>query len=93
LKESSLLRSVERELKRRGVTYRKRHGGVFSVKGDPDLYGCAAGRHWEIELKRPGEEPTELQRARLEEWGRAGAKTGVVKSLEELRIFLEQLYT
>jgi hypothetical protein len=90
-RESSLLRSVERILRAEGITYRKRWGGPYATAGDPDLYLVSNGRHAEIELKRPGQEPTPLQRLRMREWARAGALTATVHSPEELRMFLAQL--
>lgn len=89
--ERSVLRAVERELKARGILFRKRHGTAFGVAGDPDIYMILNGRHCEIELKRPGEEATPLQRLRLAEWERAGAVVGVVHNINELRAFLERL--
>ena len=65
------------------VVVRKRHGTAFGVAGDPDLYGAINGRHFEIEVKRPGEQLTELQTRRLLEWKLAGAMTGVAHSVEE----------
>jgi len=62
---------------------RKRHGTAWGIAGDPDLYGSINGRHFEIEVKRRGEEPTPLQQARLAEWRRAGAVTGVAHSVDE----------
>jgi hypothetical protein len=68
---------------------RKRHGSGFAVRGDPDLFGCLPldhpvwpGRHFELEVKRPGEKPTPLQNTRLAEWQAAGALTGVVSDPE-----------
>ena len=68
--------------------WRKRHGTSFGVAGDPDLYGVWRGVSFAIELKAPGEEPTELQKARLAEWSAAGAWTGVVRSVAELEACL-----
>src|SRR5215831_18376767 len=90
-KESNILRACERELKKQGALYRKRHGTAFGTKGDPDLYLLWHGVHVEIELKRPGEDPTPLQRERLAEWEAYGAPTKVVHSVEELRSFLRIL--
>jgi hypothetical protein len=70
------------------LVYRKRHGSGMGISGDPDIHGVWKGTAFEIELKRPGEEPTELQRARLEEWGRAGAVTAVIHSANELAALL-----
>ena len=71
-----------------GCAVRKRHGTAFGVAGDPDLYGIVGGRHFEIEVKRPGNQPTELQLRRLEEWRAAGALTGIAHSLDEARRIL-----
>lgn len=66
-----------------GCLARKRHISPFSIAGDPDVFGSINGRHFELEVKLPGEKPTDLQRKRLEEWASAGAITGVVTSPEE----------
>lgn len=84
--ESSIKKSVMRELEKvPGCVVRKRHGTAFGVAGDPDLYGTICGRHFELELKRPGEGPTPLQILRLEEWRKAGAIVGVAHSVKEAR--------
>lgn len=62
---------------------RKRHGTVFGIAGDPDLYGSIDGRHFEIEVKQPGESPTLIQRKRLRDWSTAGAIVGVAASVDE----------
>jgi hypothetical protein len=64
---------------------RKRHGTPMGIAGDPDLYGTIGGRHFELEVKRPGNEPTQLQLRRLDEWAAAGAMVGVVRSVDEAR--------
>jgi len=61
---------------------RKRRGGV-SNRGEPDLYGCINGVHFEIEVKAPGNRLTKHQKVRLEEWEEAGAIVGVSYSLED----------
>ena len=47
--------------------------------------------HVEIELKKPGNEPTPLQIQRLAEWERAGAVTAVIHSTSELDLLIKQL--
>lgn len=91
--EARLVRQIVKYLEKVFPTaqIRKRHGSAFSTAGDPDLYLCLAGRHIEIEVKLPGEEPTPLQRERLNQWGRAGAFTGVIHSISELQSLLIQL--
>jgi rubrerythrin len=69
-----------------GVVVRKRHGTAMGVAGDPDLYGTCNGRHFEIEVKRPGDSAaqlSELQTQRLMEWKLGGALTGVARSVDD----------
>lgn len=75
-----------------GCAVRKRHGTVFGVAGDPDLYGTINGHHFELEVKQPGNPPTDLQLSRLEEWRAAGAAVGVVHSVQEARKVLGDIH-
>ena len=86
--EKSIVGSIVKALRvQPGVVVRKRHGTAMGVAGDPDLYGTIGGRHFEIEVKRPGSQLTELQAQRLREWAHAGAITGVAHTVEDtLRI-------
>jgi hypothetical protein len=73
-----------------GTVIRKRHVSM-GVMGDPDLFGCLpGGLHFEIEVKRPGNSPTELQLQRLAEWRAAGAITGVAYSKEDVLAILKR---
>mgnify|MGYP005843442195 FL=1 len=83
--ESSLVSAIIRALRALpGVVVRKRHGSAWGTAGDPDLYGTVNGRHFEIEVKRPGGGTlTPLQEVRLQEWAAAGALTGVARSVED----------
>src|ERR1051326_4463694 len=69
--------------KQSGIVVRKRHGTVMGLAGDPDLTGCINGLHFEIEVKRPGEQLTRLQAQRLNEWQMGGALVGVAHNVEE----------
>lgn len=82
--EADLARRIVIWLNRQPYTVaRKRHGTQYGVAGDPDIYGCVAGQHFEMEVKRPGEKTTALQAHRLLDWHNVGAVTGVVHSLQE----------
>ena len=72
-----------------GCLVRKRHGTVMGVAGDPDLYGSLRGRHFELEVKRAGNPPTQLQVRRIEEWAAAGAIVGIVHDVREVREALD----
>ncbi|HXA25632.1 MAG TPA: hypothetical protein VNW90_25415 [Acetobacteraceae bacterium] len=94
--ESQLLASITRRLKKLAqadpaLQWRKRHGSVFTVSGDPDVFGCWHGHHFEMELKRPGQSPTPLQCARLEAWKRAGAACFVIHSLAEFDVAIDTI--
>ena len=83
-RESSLVAEILRALRALpGVVVRKRHGSTWGVAGDPDLYGSIHSRHFEIEVKRPGDRPTALQQARLKQWAATGALVGVARSVED----------
>jgi rubrerythrin len=90
--EKGIVQRIMKALKnKRQVVVRKRHGTSMGVAGDPDLYGTINGRHFEIEVKRPGDSSaqlTELQTRRLMEWKLAGAITGVARSVEDVLIIL-----
>lgn len=61
-------------IKAKGWAVRVRSATAHShVVGDPDLYGCAGGVHFEIEVKIPGQYPTQVQEHRLKEWRSHGA--------------------
>jgi hypothetical protein len=92
-REASLLRSVEIILNNSGIEFRKRHGGPYTTAGDPDLYLVVRGHHVEIELKRPGENPTPLQASRLRQWERAGATVMVIRSPKSCGNSSRKLYT
>lgn len=85
--ESQVVGRIMAELRKRpGVVVRKRHGTAMGVTGDPDLYGSINGRHFEIEVKRPGyaaSRLTKLQVERLDEWKRVGALAGVARTVDE----------
>ncbi len=83
--ESSISKAISKAIRAHypGAMVRKRHV-TMGTMGDPDLYGCLpGGRHFEIEVKRPGNYPTALQDQRLAEWFTAGAISGVARSVED----------
>lgn len=65
------------------IKVEKRHGSEFSVAGEPDLFGCLDGKHFELEVKVKPNKPTPLQLLRLNEWARVGAIQSWVTSPEE----------
>jgi hypothetical protein len=83
-REAALVAEIVRALRALpGVIVRKRHGSAWGVAGDPDLYGSISGRHFEIEVKRPGDRLTALQEARMKQWAATGALAGAARSVED----------
>lgn len=72
-----------------GCEWRKRHGDVFAVSGDPDLSILWMGMHFEFEVKRPGEKARKIQAYRLKRWAQAGAVTGVVDDLADVQRIMQ----
>jgi hypothetical protein len=69
----------------------KTHGGPMSEAGVSDL-NCSfapSGRMLCLEVKQPGKHPTELQKAWLEKYKKAGAIAGVVTSVEDVEKLLD----
>jgi hypothetical protein len=54
----------------------KIHGSRYGRVGDPDIWGCAYGKMFLLEIKVPGRKPTRAQLNELRQWQRAGAVTG-----------------
>lgn len=72
----------------------KTHGGRFeSLKGQPDISGCYRGRRFDFEVKRPGKEPTELQKAQIRKFQDAGSVSTVVTSVGEVQDIMQQMET
>ena len=58
-------------------------GSPSMEAGTPDLIGCCWGLTFALEVKRDEKQkPTALQQRRLAEWHDAGAKTGVVWTVD-----------
>lgn len=53
------------------------------MAGDPDIYGCSGGYHYEIETKQPGRGPTKIQEYGLARWEATGARVVVVHGFVE----------
>ena len=67
----------------------KTHGGQFSA-GEPDVSGCVNGQAIHLEVKRnPRLDASPLQKTKLRQWSEAGAITGVVSSVDEVREMLK----
>lgn len=61
----------------------KVHGGPYQKTGVPDLLVIIDGVALWFEVKMPGEDPTEIQKAVMQEIRAAGCVVAVVESVSE----------
>lgn len=71
---------------------RKRWGKAHNT-GEPDIYGCIDGLHFELEVKRPGggQGLSKIQKKILAEWRATGCLAEKVESLEEVKTLVTKL--
>ena len=68
----------------------KIHRGTYDLRGTPDILGALNGRALALEVKRPGNDATPLQQYVMGKWAQAGAITGVVRSVDDVRALLNK---
>lgn len=70
------------------------HGGsVYMPRGIPDIIGCYKGRFVAFEVKKPGEKPRKIQDYTLRILRDAGAVTGVVYGVDDVKSIMERIET
>lgn len=89
-----------------GCCAAKRHGSPYGIRGEPDITGAIKlpavlmvngggpthiSQRFEIEVKRPGEKPTESQLKRMEFWRRCGATVIVADCVDDVRDMINAL--
>ena len=68
----------------------KMHGSSFSRSGMPDILWLYSGRAIFIEVKRPGEDPTKLQKEMMHRLTAAGAVCYVASSTADAKTIIEK---
>ncbi len=89
--ESKITGAIIQMIRRRGHWARKVHGNAFQTSGIPDVDAIVHGRSVRIEVKRPGEVPTELQNRVMAELKRAGAFVTWTDNLADAIEFVESV--
>jgi hypothetical protein len=87
--EKSRIDAIRRYLKSIGAKTHKTHGGPCGHAGAPDILGAYAGRPLALEVKKPGGRLTRLQIKELAEWEKAGAISGQVESVQDVKNLLK----
>jgi len=92
-RESTIVSKIARGLKGEFgplIKFIKIHGDPYMPSGTPDLIGTLKGRAFVLEAKNEVYKPEPIQIAELEEWEEAGAIVGIVKSLAEAVVALNE---
>lgn len=89
--ESSIDRTIARELTRRGAWGTKTHGTAAGRRGIPDWLICHHGAFLAVETKQPAGATTRLQRHELERVRRAGGTAIVARSADDVRQALDEI--
>lgn len=71
-RERTIQRACLKTLRERGAYAVNIAGGPSIDTGTPDILACYRGRFVAVEVKRPGQVPTEIQRFRLKQIAKAG---------------------
>lgn len=73
----------------------KNHGGLYSVKGLPDVMAVVRkdGKSFFLcfEVKQPGNKPTEIQKALIRKFESLGITARVVTTMDEVAKIIEDL--
>lgn len=93
-REDPIKNKIMKALKRVPASFAyKTHGSAYGKSGTPDIFfTCAAidGRSCWFEVKREGNVATPIQEHRLGQLDEAGAITGVVYSVDDVRAILTE---
>lgn len=65
------------------IVIRVKHGDGYATVGDPDVYGCLAGRYFGFEVKNEDGELTRIQVHRLREIITAHGVAAGIRTVEE----------
>ena len=88
--EKTIVNNILRYLNSLRVCRAIKIHGSGQRSGEADVLCCFKGKTIMLEVKRPGGAPTALQLEVLELWNRAGAITGVVTSVDEVKELLQK---
>lgn len=89
MSETRLVKTILKVLREQGGWWIKTHGGPFQQSGLPDIIGSLHGRFVGLEVKKPGEEASEIQKHVMKEIKEKGE--GVVKVVTSVEDVLHLL--
>jgi len=90
MRERDIVIKIEKALKDIGGFFFKVHGGMYQIKGIPDILYWSNGKSYAFEVKLPSEKHpvSKLQDKRLRQLKNEGVIVGVVHSVEEVETII-----
>jgi Holliday junction resolvase len=85
MKESTIQSKIAKRLRENGWLVTKLI--QTTMNGIPDLMAIRKGDVIFLEVKKPGEEPSELQKYVIDNINKAGCFSAVVRSVEDVDVF------
>lgn len=85
MKEKTIVNNIVQFLERIPGCHVIKTCGSGLPAGTPDLIGSYRGHPFAFEVKRPGENATEIQKYELREWLSSGAAVAVVRSVDDVK--------
>jgi len=93
MSEKQIVKGILKVLREQGGWWIKTHGGPFQESGLPDIIGSLYGKFVGIEVKKPGETTSEIQKHVIKEIHEKGeGHVAIVESVEEVLIFLSPIW-
>ena len=93
MSEARLVKKILKVLREQGGWWVKTHGGPFQESGLPDIIGSLYGKFVGIEVKKPGETTSEIQKHVINQIVLKGeGKVAVVTSVQDVLIFLSPMW-
>lgn len=90
MKESDIVRAILKYLKTVPNCFAwKEHGGMYGTAGVPDIIACIGGRFYALEVKTEKGKATALQEATIRKIQNAGGIAAIVRSVDEVRVLLQ----
>jgi hypothetical protein len=90
-REKTLSKNIKAAIRARGGRPIKYHGSCYSEAGIPDLLACYRGQFVFFESKLPGEWPTAIQSAVMDQLKAAGAIGGICVNVQMAMTYLDSV--
>ena len=92
MKESDIVKAILKYLKTVSECFCwKEHGGMYGTAGIPDIICCYCGKFVAFEVKTKKGRTTALQNSVINKIQKCGGKAVVVRSVNEVKVVIEEV--